>query len=207
MKTLLLLLSMVATVVPGRASIVVLSNFPNTSGIGAPLSTTSWAAVGVTSSAQPALFDSMAVYLTNSSPSVLAIEGGIYSDNSGTPGTLLASFVNQNVAANTSTPTLFTMATATPYTLSAATSYWFVLHDFPQGIVWVRGNPAVTPTASGGYTYVGYKISSNTGSTWSAGSQSTVEISVTPTPEPSSFGAFAIGLLAFAGIARRTRRS
>ncbi|MEX1311300.1 MAG: choice-of-anchor R domain-containing protein [Candidatus Sulfomarinibacteraceae bacterium] len=56
--------------------------------------------------------------------------------------------------------------------LAANTTYWFVL-DGPattNSLLWQTLSPNVAPTAGPGATYVGYRFSSNGGSTWGSSS-------------------------------------
>ena len=96
-----------------------------------------------------------------------------------------------------------TLTAAAPITLSASTTYWFVLHDTPQALTWRAdtgdSGKGTVPTTASGYTYLGYEASSNgLSGPWSADTNNyAVQIAVA-VPEPSA--GILMGL-AFGGIA------
>jgi hypothetical protein len=212
MKRILAVLTLLGAASPANASLVVLTNLAAGGSItGMLLSTTDWAAVGLTTDTTGVQFESMKVYLSNNAGSDLDVEGGIYSDSFGSPGTLLGAFVPQMVVNGTSS-TIFTILTASPFSMSASTDYWFVLHDQPGGLLWNTdgvGN-GTTPDATAGYSLLGYQQSVNAGSAWGASSLSpALEITVSEAaavPEPGTVAMLAGGLLALAYV-RRARRS
>jgi hypothetical protein len=192
---------------------VILSNLPgsapyiNTIG----LTTTSWAGVGLTTGSTAENFGSVSGMFGNSATSAATLEGGIYSSVSSHPGTLLSAFTNVTIPANTSTPALFSLVAASSFTMQPSTAYWLVFHDQPSvGLFWTKDNAAsgTIPTASAGHAYNGLVVSGNSGGAWSVASfNNTVEVNVTPTPEP---GTLVLGSLGAAGlllVARRRRRS
>lgn len=193
---------------PVRAgSISVLSNIPGTGTTPAyDLTTTSWAAVGLTTSSSAVTFASLTGYFESSNGGTL--DGGIYSNASGSPGVKQATF---NSVAVPGTDPIETLTTTSPFTLQASTSYWFVLSDFSSSVIWLRPVTNTAPTAATGYTFLGYMDSSNTGSSWSTGSENAfVDIDVTPlsstVPEPATIAMFISGFLCFAAYRWRRRQ-
>jgi hypothetical protein len=121
----------------------------------------------------------------------------IYSDNAGSPGTLVATSTGTAFPAGTKGVYQFNFSGAN---LAAATSYW-VLPEV--GISWYLESNNDTPTAqnSSGYSFVGYKKSINSGSTWTNSVLAyTVGISATPVapvPEPAITSLVCVGGIAF----------
>ena len=170
----------------------ILSNLPGTGSYkvtGQSLTTTTWEAVGLTTGTTAETFDSFAGRYVNSSLSGATLEGGIFSDNSGNPGTLLSTFTNVAIPGSTSTATLFTLNTASSFTMQASTTYWFVVHDTPVQFAWVQDNSTsgTVPTASAGNTFVGYRNTSNSGTAWTtqAAGWPTTPSTFPPRPHPS----------------------
>lgn len=183
----------------------ILSNLPGNSsgtgtnlGIGTDLADRS-KAVGLTMGAESLDFISMVAMMSNTGATVDLI-GGIYSNNGGNPGTLLASFTPVSVASGT-TAQQFTLTVAGGFTLQANTSYWFLLDgpSFTNSLLWNSLSPNATPVADG-VTFDGYRFSSNGGATWA---NSTIfngmTINAIPTPG-------AVGVLAMAGLVSARRR-
>jgi hypothetical protein len=211
MKRILAVLTLLGAASTANASLVVLTNLAaGGSTTGMLLSTTNWGAVGLTTDTTGVQFESMKAYLSNNAGSDLDVEGGIYSDSFGSPGTLLSAFVPQTVL-NGTPSTIFTLLTASPFSMSASTDYWFVLHDAPGGLLWntdgVGGG--TTPDATAGYSLLGYQESANAGSAWGASVfNAAVEITVSDAavPEPRTLATLAGGLLGLA-YDRRARRA
>ena len=185
---------------PVRAGII-LTNLPGTGTYGSTgidlLTSTSWGAVGFQTSSAAESFTSFRGFFTSGTGG--QIDGGIYSDNSGNPGSLLAAFTPVTVPASQPAISL-TVNTASPFTLQATTNYWVVLHDpiIPYG--WDRDNSTngTTPAASSGHTFNGYRTSINSGTAWSSSTGNwTTEITVATTPEPSTM---VLACLAAAGL-------
>lgn len=203
----IVLLTVLVFAVRHADATTILSNLPGTGTYkttGYFLTTTSWEAVGVTKLGAAENFDSLTGMFCGGPGGIL--EGGIYSDVSGNPGVLLAAFNNVNVAAG-STPTSYAVTTASPFTLQPATSYWFVLHDLVP-MQWVADNSTngTTPTAGVGYTYSGYRKSSNTGSTWASDSPGNYTVQITTVPEPASATLLLVGVASGAATVRRRAR-
>lgn len=188
--------------VGSAAADTILSNLPGTPGVsGTNLGLGIDAAdrtkgVGLTMGASAMDFQSMVALIANTTPpSVLS--GGIYSSVSNNPGALLAAFTPVAVAANAPAAEV-SITTAAPFTLQAGTSYWFVL-DGPtttNSLLWHQLSVNTAPTAAPGYTFVGYRFSSNGGTTWGS---STIYngMSINVVPEPMSLGMLAlVGALA-----------
>ena len=171
---LVLIVGLIVAASNGQAQLI--SNLPGTgSGTGTNLGvgtdgTDRTKGVGLTVGADAADFVSMVAMISNSSPAS-TLSGGIYSDVGGNPGTLLAAFTPVPIADGQAVGEV-TITTAAPYQLAANTTYWFVL-DGPattNSLLWQTLSPNVAPTAGPGATYVGYRFSSNGGSTWGSSS-------------------------------------
>jgi MYXO-CTERM domain-containing protein len=95
------------------------------------------------------------------------IEGGIYSNNGGNPGTLLGAFTPQ---ASSTTPQVYAMALSSgSVVLEAGTTYWFVVHDV--GIFgWAQTTDSTTVLTTGGASFLGWDASFNSGTSWSGAS-------------------------------------
>jgi hypothetical protein len=186
---------------PNAHALVVLSNLPgsgNYTGGSITLGTTSWEAVGLKMGTTSADFTSFTGYFDSFQNHTL--QGGIFSDNAGQPGSSLISFTPQSVNSVVS-PTAYTLTTATAYTLQANTSYWFVLWDPPSYLDWDRDTSNTAPSAASGFTFNGYMRSVNSGSTWSADTTGNWTVEVQVVPEPSS------AMLLLAGVCGMTLRS
>ncbi len=186
------------------------TSFTGANNTGALVSGPTWYAVGLETGASSVDFTSLSGYFNNSNTqSTATFGGGIYSESSAHPGTLLAAFVSQSLNAATLS-TLLTFATASTYTLNASTDYWFVID--PVGSPFWEATAlsgASAPTAISGYTFLGFRSTSNSGTSWTTGtSNPTVKIDVADavaTPEPSSLALLMVGgsaLLAGLGAKR-----
>jgi hypothetical protein len=184
-----LCLAFVGHVTPSRA-LVILTNLPGTPsssgtslGLGLDDSTK---AVGLTVGSTPLAFDSFDALISNDSGFSI-LSGGIYSDSSGSPGSLLSPFGNLPVSP--SFPRQVVALTANPFVLQANTSYWFVLDGPPtfNELFWNRVTPNTQPTPSSLIVYNGYKASTNGGIVWSSSSTyNGLTINATPVPGPST---------------------
>lgn len=187
---------------------VILGNFSgNTTTLGTTLTATSnTKAVGLTTGSADLRFDSLQAYMANASGASHTFTGGIYSNNAGNPGSLLAAFAPISMA--NGTPSTLLTFTAN-YTLSANTSYWFRLSSDIGNVVgmyWNDYSPLSALTAVSGITSLGYRFSNNAGSSWSSsGIFNAVQINATevtvtaPVPEPETLLLFipaVFGLLA-----------
>lgn len=185
----------------------ILSNLPGTgSGTGTNLGMGTDLAdrtkgVGLTMGATNMDFQSMVALLSNTTPDS-TLSGGIYSSVSNNPGVLLAAFAPVAVPANTAVGPI-SITTAAPFTLQANTSYWFVL-DGPattNSLLWQSLTPNTAPTAAVGYTFVGYRFSSNGGTTWGSSTIYNGMSINALVPEPMS-----LGMLALVGVFSLRRR-
>lgn len=192
----------------------VLNNLPGTgtyNTFGQFLTTSTWEAVGLTTSAVTETFGSFSGYFNNPSLNPTTLEGGIFSDSSANPGTLLSAFNNVAIPASLNTPTLETLTTVSGFTLQPSTTYWFVVHDAVQPLQWLQDNSTngTLPTAAAGFTLAGYRTSTNSGTAWStpgAGlSNYTVQISTTPEPATLTLLGSAFLLLGGHQLLRRRR--
>jgi hypothetical protein len=192
----------------------ILTNLPGTGlykAVGQSLATTTWEAVGLTTGTTAETFDSFAGRFTNSTNSGATLEGGIFANNSGNPGTLLSAFTNVVIPARTDA--LVTLNTASSFTMQPNTNYWFVVHDAPSQFAWVQDNSTngTVPTASAGNAFVGYRNSINSGAAWTTpgitSANYTVDIAATPTPEPGTLVLFGIGAISLFAISRSRKRA
>lgn len=160
-------------------------------------------AVGIDTGSTDWIFDSMVAQIRNQD-SVQTIVGGIYSDVSGSPGTLYASFVSVDVAPQLLSSTV-TFLTDSPITLLANTTYWFLLDDATGNEAdWMIPDPNVAPIATAPVTYVGTSLSANSGATWSpSGNNTDISVNATAVPEPSVWMLLGLGALALGLTARR----
>jgi hypothetical protein len=193
-------------VTPSHA-LAILTNLPATSsGSGTNLGLSSTGdrtkAVGITVGATPLSFDSLEVLISNTTPSSV-LSGGIFSDSSGNPGSLLSAFGNLPIAANFVSQTV--SLTSSPFTLQVNTSYWFVL-DGPltvNNLPWDFLNPNIEPTVNSLITYNGYRFSSVGGSSWGgSATYNGLQINATPVPGPLPV----LGIAAAFRYSRKLRR-
>jgi len=180
-------LAMLVTTLDAKA-VIILSNLPGSSDYTGDyqfLSTTRWEAIGLQMSSTAMTFSSLEGYFGNSHfVSNYTLEGGIYDDNLGKPGSLLAAFTQVTVPRLT-TATHYSLATASAYDLVAATTYWFVVKDV-GGLSWYRDTVNTVPTPAPGYTYNGYMITYDSGSTWGADTSGNWTVQIQVVPEPGS---------------------
>lgn len=174
--------------VPAAQATVILGNFSgNNLVLGNGISMPNAKAVGLTTGSTDLQFDSMQAYLTYNGGVPQNLIGGIYANNAGSPGSLLAAFAPLTIAPKT--VSLFTFTAN--YTLSANTSYWFSLTS--TSAVWNAYSPASLLTVASGITSLGYKVSGNNGVSWSNnGTSNAVQINATEitsnanVPEPET---------------------
>lgn len=164
--------------------------------------------------AAPIQFGSLDVVLgTTSINPTGSATGGIYTVDNDAPDGLLASF--GTVTTTSSTPSEFSLTTASPFTLQANTQYAFLLENVAgqNDANWASANapnntlPTLTDPSLGSFD--GYRFTNNAGATWrSSGilnkfrlnSASTAAAAV---PEPGT----AVALSAFlGGLLLRRRR-
>ncbi|MBX3739104.1 MAG: PEP-CTERM sorting domain-containing protein [Candidatus Didemnitutus sp.] len=177
-----------------------------------------WGAVGFTVGATSYTFDHVtAPFYSLYSDTPTTVEGGIYSNVGGNPGTLLAAFNTLSVAPQSTGAQTYdlTLASGT-LQLQTGVSYFIVVHDAAPGPIWVRTGSETTPSSSVGFTFDSYRGSSNGGAVWDSSGyygistiQPSFDLYVTSAvPEPSTyaaiFGAMALGAVA---IVRQRRRA
>lgn len=192
-------------IVGSASADAILSNLPGTgSGTGTNLGLASdlgdrTKGVGLTMGATAMDFQSMVALISNSAALAPAstLSGGIYADSASNPGALLAAFAPVPVAAG-ATVAQVSITTAAPFTLQPSTSYWFIL-DGPSttnSLLWESLSPNTVPTASG-VSLIGYRFSSNGGTTWGSSSIYNGMTINAVVPEPMSLGMLAlVGALA-----------
>ncbi|MFN9624405.1 MAG: choice-of-anchor R domain-containing protein [Cyanobacteriota bacterium] len=192
-------------VTPSHA-LAILTNLPGTSSgsgtsLGLSFNGDRTKAVGITVGATPLSFDSLEALISNTTPSSV-LSGGIFSDSSGNPGSLLSAFGNLPIAENFVSQTV--SLTSAPFTLQANTSYWFVL-DGPStvnNLQWDSLNPNIEPTVNSLITYNGY-LSSVGGSSWGGSAiYNGLQINATPVPGPLPV----LGIAAAFRYSRKLRR-
>lgn len=137
---------------------------------------------------------------------------GIYSDNSGTPGTLVGSLLT-NPSPNDGSEANFTFTATSATTLVGSTTYWLKVDEVGTGQYLWRGSNPYSIQPSGEATYGVLLTSPNSGSTWPTNVSAVVpnlrptfEITATSAiPEPSTYAmwAGAIGLLGSFIVRRR----
>lgn len=135
----------------------------------------------------------------------------IFSDNSGKPGTALnATFTNPTFGAQS----LYNLSLATPFALSANTSYWMVLSDSTADTQtkfnWYYTDSFSSPSAKNGsgLSYLAGSRSLNGGSTWANNdvfAQTGITLNATAVPEPTTYALAAISSGVMAVVARRRK--
>jgi hypothetical protein len=135
----------------------------------------------------------------------------IYSNNAGTPGTDLGvTFTNPTFGAQS----LYNFSLATPFALSASTSYWMVLSDTTAGTQtkfnWYYTDTFSSPTAKNGsgVSFLGGARSNNGGALWSTNNgfaQTGITLNATAVPEPTTYALAAIATGVMAIVARRRK--
>jgi hypothetical protein len=152
-----------------------------------------WLAAGFTTGADALDLDWVSIVGFNNDAGTKTV--AIYADNAGKPGTLVAT--SSGTTVTTKSVYQFNFSGTS---LAAATTYWVL----PQvGLSWYLESNNDVPTAqnSSGYSFVGYKKSTNSGSTWTTSVLSyTVGISATPAaavPEPAITSLVCVGGIAF----------
>ncbi len=159
------------------------------------------------------------LYVINSVDLPLGVTGAgngspllkIYSDNAGKPGTALdATFTNPTFGAQS----LYSLTLATPFAMSASTSYWVVLSDSTATAQtkfnWYYTDTFSSPTGQNGsgVTFLGGARSLNGGSTWSTNNvfaQTGIILNATAVPEPTTYALAAIASGVLAVVARRRK--
>ncbi len=152
-----------------------------------------WIAAGFTTGATAQQLDWVSLVGFNNDSGSKTV--AIYSDNSGSPGALLATSAGTPVAAKNVYQFNFSGTN-----LAAGTKYWVL----PQvGLSWYMhsANSAPTDQNSSGFAYDGIKTSANGGSTWTGSPFNyTVGIStsdVPAVPEPALTSLLCLGGIAF----------
>jgi hypothetical protein len=201
MKTKFLALALMAMAFfaagPAQAG-VVLSNMganglTDTSGpTNTDILASNWLASGFTTGADALKLDWVSVVGFNNDVGSKTL--AIYSDNAGSPGTLVAT--SSGTTVTTKDVYQFNFSGTN---LAASTSYWVL----PQvGLSWYIQSANAAPTAqnASGFSYLGVKTSTNSGSSWNTSAFNyTVGISASPAavPEPAITSLVCVGGIAF----------
>ena len=201
MKTKFLALALMAMAFfaagPAQAG-VVLSNMganglTDTSGpTNTDILASNWLASGFTTGADALKLDWVSIVGFNNDVGSKTV--AIYSDNAGSPGTLVATSSGTTVTSKDVYQFNFSGTN-----LAASTSYWVL----PQvGLSWYIESANAAPTAqnASGFSYLGVKTSTNSGSSWNTSAFNyTVGISASPAavPEPAITSLVCVGGIAF----------
>jgi hypothetical protein len=228
MKLAILGLIGMAAAVSCQADTIVLDNTNLTpTSLGRFLTASTWEAVGLTIGPAAVTFSSLVGYFANHNSSEglqtdndqtlsgdiqipPTIDGGIFSNSAGLPGTELTGASFTPVTISATTPTLETLTTSSSITLNASTTYWFVVSDIANGFTWDQASGGTAPTAASGYTFISTQVSTNSGASWLLNGQNplvqvNIQSSSSSTPEPSTWALAGIGgLLLFAARRRKT---
>ena len=151
-----------------------------------------WLASGFTTGADALKLDWVSIVGFNNDVGSKTV--AIYSDNAGSPGTLVAT--SSGTTVTTKNVYQFNFSGAN---LAASTSYWVL----PQvGLSWYIESANAAPTAqnASGFSYLGVKTSTNSGSSWNTSPFNyTVGISASPAavPEPAITSLVCVGGIAF----------
>ncbi len=152
-----------------------------------------WLASGFTTGASAQKLDWVSIVGFNNDVGSKTV--AIYSDNAGSPGTLVAT--SSGTTVTTKNVYQFNFSGTN---LTASTSYWVL----PQvGLSWYieNGNAAPSAQNSSGFSYLGVKSSTNSGSTWGTSIFNyTLAVStsdVPPVPEPALTSLVCLGGIAF----------
>lgn len=187
-------LAMLVTALDAKA-VIILSNLPGSgdyNGGSKWLRSWAWEAVGLQMSSTALTFASLDGYFGNNTGTDLTLGGDIYSDNSGHPGSSLATFTDITVPAS-SGPTEYSLVTGSSYVLQANTAYWFVMKDV-GGVFVTRDTANTAPTRASGYTFNGYQSTDDSGSTWSSDTSGNWTVQIQAVPEPSSVALIFVGV-------------
>jgi hypothetical protein len=151
-----------------------------------------WLASGFTTGADALKLDWVSIVGFNNDAGSKTV--AIYSDNAGSPGTLVAT--SSGTTVTTKNVYQFNFSGAN---LAASTSYWVL----PQvGLSWYIESANTAPSAqnSSGFSYLGVKTSTDSGSSWGISVFNyTVGISASPAavPEPAITSLVCVGGIAF----------
>lgn len=167
-------------------------------------------ALGITTGSTAWTFDSMIAQIRTGDPDFAVnqtIFGGIYSDASGDPGLLYASFISVDVVPHVHSTTL-TFLTDSPITLAANTSYWFLLDSTGKEASWMIPDPDTAPVTAASVSYVDTRLSPDGGATWMPAIMNVdISINATAVPEPSTWALIAIGSVVGVWSLRRRKSS
>jgi hypothetical protein len=207
-------MSAVAAVGSANAAIV-FGNLGNsgTDGLdsaGSGLTDETWFAIGFQPTTPSIYFNTATIGLAGSGN----IELALYSDNFGSPGTLLASDT-QLVSSTVSTRTSFSFKNPLSFTLTSNENYWLVGRAVTGSATWVFADSEANNAGlnSSGWTATGSLRSTDVGNSWTSRSSAlknslSIDATTTPIPEPGTWAAMAIlaGGAAFAGWRRRQQQ-
>jgi len=151
-----------------------------------------WIASGFTTGADALKLDWISIVGFNNDLGSKTV--GLYADNAGSPGALIATSSGTTVALKNVYQFNFSSAN-----LAASTSYWVL----PQvGLSWYIEGANAAPTAqnASGFSYLGVKTSTDSGSSWNTSPFNyTIGISASPAavPEPAITSLVCVGGIAF----------
>jgi hypothetical protein len=182
-------------------------------------------AIGLTMGSISMTFESMTAWINNETAESISLIGGIYTDLGGNPGTLLASFVPITPPTVTN---VFgaSLVTSVPVTLTANTTYWFLLDGATSSpnhtLGWLlpkdpddplAPSDDYEPVATPPVTFVSERTSQDSGATWrhlalahvAFSIDATLDTSTPPVPEPSTWALCSVALVICAiGLRRRS---
>jgi hypothetical protein len=175
---------------------------------------TYWGAVGMNTGTNAYNFDRMNIFILSNNLQNMQINGGIYSDSAGSPGSLVQAFNPVIVPpVSSSLPQSWIFTTPVPTTLAAGTNYWFVVNGIntpasyqPFAYFWTGATNFQPTTNYDGTSDLGFSASTFGGSGWAPPSPAKpgmiIEGTAVIVPEPAA----GLTILAvFAGLRRRAR--
>lgn len=181
-------------------------------------------AIGLTMGSISMTFESMTAWINNETAESISLIGGIYTDLGGNPGTLLASFVP--ITPPTVTDVFgASLVTSVPVTLTANTTYWFLLDGATSSpnhtLGWLlpkdpddplAPSDDYEPVATPPVTFVSERVSQDSGATWrhlalahvAFSIDATIDTTGTPAvPEPSTLALCGVALVIGTILLRR----
>lgn len=191
--------------IPGQSiAAVLIGNYTPSNASGTvTVSTTQQPAVSFVMPSVGYTIDSVKLSLRNYISTADTLAVGFYTDNSGIPGTLVGSLLQNPASASNSTAD-FTFLPVGTLTLSANTTYWLMARATAGTLGWNVSNTD-TPTPRlpvGQATFNVYKVGISSGASYVSGGTVNIPsftIAATSVPEPSEYAIVgAIALVSFA---------